>query len=97
MSVKPGKSIYMLDSAILLIIANHLRDIHNQLSSTILEAKSHRPTWKITSLKVTEKDPVSGIGIEKEEKVVDKLTPLVALFTTLENAARGLSPIDISS
>lgn len=76
----------MLDLAILLIIANHLRDIHNQLSSTILEAKSHRPTWKITSLKTSEKD----------EKVVDKLTPLVALFTTLENAARGQPPIDMN-
>lgn len=83
----------MLDSAILLIIANHLRDIHNQLSSTILEAKSHRPTWKITTLKVTEKDPITGADIQREEVIVDKLAPLVTLFNTLENAARG-QPLD---
>lgn len=84
----------MLDSAVLLIIANHLRDIHNQLSSTILEAKSHRPTWKITTLRVEEKDPMSGANVWRDDKVVDKLTPLVALFTTLENAARGQTAID---
>lgn len=86
----------MLDSAILLIIANHLRDIHNQLSSTILEAKSLRPTWKITTLRVEEKNPMSGENTWKDEKVVDKLTPLVALFTTLENAAKGQPPLDIN-
>mgnify|MGYP001559139953 CR=1 FL=1 len=84
----------MLDSAVLLIIANHLRDIYNQLSSIIIEAKSHRPTWKVTGLKITEKDPISGADIQREEMIVDKLTPLVALFTTLENAARGQLPID---
>lgn len=85
----------MLDSAVLLIIANHLRDIHNQLSSNILEAKSHRPIWKIKTIKMADKDPLSGAIIEREEKIVEKLAPLATLFVTLENAAaRGEPPVE---
>jgi len=87
----------MLDSAILLILANQLRDIYNQIASTIIEAKSNRPTWKITIFKISDKDPFSGMIIEKEEKVVEKLTPLIAMAKTLEEAAYLGKPIDFGN
>lgn len=76
----------MMEQATLLIIANHLRDIHNQLNSTILEAKSHRPIWRVTKVKTREISP-DGQPLEREVEIVDKLAPLVALFTTLEKVA----------
>lgn len=76
----------MLDRALLLIVANHLRDIHNQLSSTILEAKSHRPSWRITKIRVKEITQDGG-SVEKELEMVDKLDPLANLYSTLEKSA----------
>ena len=76
----------MLEQALLLTIANHLRDIHNQLNSTILEAKSHRPVWKVTTIKIQEMG-VGGNYVEREVEIVDKLSSITALFTTLERAA----------
>ena len=88
----------MLEQALMLTIANHLRDIHNQLNSIILEAKSHRPTWKITRIKTLERDPITGEDTEKEIEVVDKLSPLTSLFITLEKAAmNGQSDFPIGS
>lgn len=83
----------MLEQATLLIIANHLRDIHNQLNSTILEAKSHRPIWRVTKIK-TRETGLDGQTIEREVEIVDKLSPLVALFTTLERAAGNGQVVD---
>lgn len=76
----------MLEQATLLIIANHLRDIHNQLNSTILEARSHRPIWKVTKKKVKYTN-LDGQIVEEEVEIVDKLSPLMGLFSTLEKAA----------
>lgn len=88
----------MLEQALMLTIANHLRDIHNQLNSTILEAKSHRPVWKVTKLKILERDPMTGQDVGKEIEIVDKLSSLVALFTTLERSALGeQTPLDSGS
>jgi hypothetical protein len=87
----------MLESVILLILANQLRDIYNQVASTIIEAKSNRPTWKITTLRISDKDPISGMTIEKEEKIVEKLTPLIAMAKTLEEAAYLNKPLDFNS
>lgn len=84
----------MLEQATLLVIANHLRDIHNQLNSTILEAKSHRPVWKITKIETIEKDPLTGEDIKKLVEIVDKLSSLTALYMTLEKAAQQ-PPLDI--
>ena len=86
----------MLEQALMLTIANHLRDIHNQLNSTILEAKSHRPTWKITRIKTLERDPLTGQDVEKEIEIVDKLSPLTSLFMTLEKSAlNGQSDLQV--
>lgn len=81
----------MLEQALLLTIANHLRDIHNQLNSTILEAEYHRPKWKVTNHTIRETDPSTGLTTERNVEIVDKLSPLIALFTTLEKAAGQLT------
>lgn len=74
------------DSAHLLIIANHLKDIYNQLHSHIVEAKSHRPTWKVLKTAVMDE---TG---RREEAVVEKLMPIYTLYRTLEKLAYSEYP-----
>ena len=72
----------MRDPALLLIIANHLKDIYTNLSGHILESGSHRPSWKIADVPFKNEDGSMG-----KEAVVEKLAPLRTLYETLERIA----------
>lgn len=67
----------MNDQAIILILANSVKTIYDDLTTFITESGGHRPIWKIKEI-----DTDTG-----KVKIVDKLVPLRRLYRTLEKVA----------
>ena len=67
----------MIDQATILIPANDVKTIYDDLTSYITESGGQRPVWKVKEI-----DTTTG-----KVKIVDKLVPLRRLYRTLEKVA----------
>ena len=65
-----------MDKDAYLLIANHLRDIHNVLEDKILSSRTHSPKWTVQRLN------------ETTEMVVE-LSQMIGIATLLEKLAGG--------